>query len=300
MVNTASASGWSFECEHCHNVRRGADRFCYACWHPRGLETPTVRRARLPNERTALEMRYKKAIELAREEGRDGVVSLFERHIKERTKAVVAMRFEHFELLANSENALFKNYYDLVDEEEERTPAEPDDDAERRITDILLWGRAGEEVFMAALCLTPIGLRSYGDTYLTLSEKCFAYRSVVLEENSFHFVKRHAIEKPFSGPPGYLSIWEDRHMLAVAKHGVDLRKDTRETDFRSILLKSEGLRATDEFMEITIYGKFTRYSIESKCFDDRIFTKAWEENRIKRIRALRRKAIEQQEEETGT
>jgi len=162
------------------------------------------------------------------------------------------------------------------------------------------WGPAGEEIVTAALCLSSIGLKSYGEVYLTLSERFFAYRSVVLEENSYDFVTRHAIKKPFDGPRGYLATWADRHMLAVAKHASDLTIGMNEAGFAALVLKSDAMRENDEFLEIAIYGGFNIKSVESIAGDPKLTSVEEPKNEVELLRKLRWRVLYQKWEQQKT
>jgi hypothetical protein len=53
-----------------------------------------------------------------------------------------------------------------------------------------------------------------------------------------------------------------RDRLAAAKLHKEIEPSTVESDFPSILLKSTGDPATDDFVEVHVYGAFNRRSVE--------------------------------------
>jgi len=151
-----------------------------------------------------------------------------------------------------------------------------------------LWGQSGQYVRTAALSLDGSGVSSYGEVWVTLDDICVAYRSIVLEENSFDFVERHGLgsERIKTRPYGYLATWIDRGKLAIAKCGLDLKADTKENDFIGILLFTEGQRNTDRFLEVHIYGGFNWDAIIAYKFDEKKLNASWGDKKKQEIEMI--------------
>jgi hypothetical protein len=168
--------------------------------------------------------------------------------------------------LVSEPNALYSNYY-LAAKGEVRAAAEAENDRQRRTVDAMLFGRYGDQIRFAALSLNGIGLKSYGKDGLSyglvLRDVAIANRATLLEENSYTFVKRHNLTAESVLPLGYRSSWEKRYELAVAKLSDSIWPNTSPSEYASILLYSTGDRATDQFIEVHIFGAFNISSISS-------------------------------------
>ena len=76
-------------------------------------------------------------------------------------------------------------------------------------------------------------------------------------------------------PKGYMARWFDRGRLAAAKHAADLTDGMPDEAFARVLLRSEGNRGTDRYMEVEIYGGFNRDAfLYPPHFDDSNLNKA--------------------------
>jgi len=178
----------------------------------------------------------------------------------ERSQAVVNVDASFVHRLLSSDRALYANYAKLV-RAGVRLPAPLRDDQRRTAVEGILFGSWGEQICYAALSLDGRGLTSYGPVSLLLKSANVSQRTTILEENSYGFVQRH---KMFAGDPiplGHIATWEKRSRLAVAKVGGDVKKRTTAVDYPRLLLRSAS-RATDQFMEVHVWGTFTRDAVE--------------------------------------
>jgi hypothetical protein len=180
--------------------------------------------------------------------------------------AVVSCGLYDLRRLATEENVLYTNYY-LGVRGEVRRAAELENDRQRRTVDALLFGAYAEQIRFAALSLDGIGLKSYGKDGLSyglgLREVAIAKRASLLEENEYDFAKRHSLHAASGLPAGYRSAWENRHELAVAKLADLIWPETSPAEYAGILLRSKGDRATDQFVEVHIFGTFNISAVSS-------------------------------------
>ena len=107
------------------------------------------------------------------------------------------------------------------------------------------------------------GLISYGDCCFSLKNITVKNRATLLEENSYTFVRRHNIIDSNHIPPGFRSTWAERYKLAVAKLAKYLDKNITYSSFQDLVLRSDGNRENDDFIEIHIYGNFDNQAIDS-------------------------------------
>lgn len=126
-----------------------------------------------------------------------------------------------------------------------------------------LYGDQTGEIRYGALSTDGRGLSSYGDVALRLRDVAIAQRTTVLHENSYDFAARHRIGLTDSWPLGFLGAWDDRALVAVAKHAETLPEACNDGEFETILLSSQGDRATDRFVEAHVFGPFSVEAVQS-------------------------------------
>ncbi|MFM2376125.1 MAG: hypothetical protein RLZZ165_1222 [Bacteroidota bacterium] len=217
------------------------------------LIPPTnVRMANHPQERDALEARYKEAVETAKSNGANGKLEEMEAMLAG-AHAVVSMDLLFLNSMLTSSKLLYTSYKNQVDAGI-RKPAEHENDRDRIVAEGQLYGSNGGKIFYAELSPDGTGLSSYGEFAVTLREVAIAHRASLLEQNSFNF-------KDKSLPLGYRSVWEERIKLGVAKLASGLHPGISKQEVNKLILKSEGDRATDEFIEIHIFGSFDNRAI---------------------------------------
>jgi hypothetical protein len=226
---------------------------------------PNVRAVNKPNERLALQERYQAALERAEARNAKDAVAGFQTAM-EASMAVASCDLYRLRELAADTNALYSNYY-LAVRGEVRRAAEAENDRQRRTVDALLFGGYADQIRFAALSLDGVGLRSYGKEGLSyglgLRDVAVAKRASLLDENSYDFVRRRNLDATSTVPPGYRSAWDNRHELVVAKLADLVGPETFGSEYPRILLNSEGDRATDQFVEVHIYGGFNLNAVSS-------------------------------------
>ncbi len=151
---------------------------------------------------------------------------------------------------------MYATYYQLT---QLRIPAGDNWDVLRSLADTALFGdRVKSEIRFAALTLDGEGLTNYGNCSVVMKEEMIAHRASVFDENSVMFMKKHDI-KIWDAPElprGYRAAWNDRHRISAAKLANRLKSDTTAAEFPKVLLKP-GAPATDEFVEVHIFGSLT-------------------------------------------
>lgn len=266
-------------CSRCHlaALYPPEDR-CRACNHPVADLAPNVQLANRTAERRSLQVRYRRAKRAAVVAGTIRLFGQLE-SIAKVSRAVVSVPAGFAYSFFKDGNPLYAPYHELI-RGGVRAPADFESDRERTTVDHLLYGSAGEQVLYAALSPDGIGLDSYGPVHLELKPTTMAFRSTVLESNSFVFVRRRSVSFETPLPKGYLSTWKDRHKLVLCTRSEALPKCAAGDALKSLLLKNTGSRAQDEFFETHIFGTFNHQAVEqvrlseTKNATDRIVLRA--------------------------
>lgn len=246
-------------CPQCTSLIPDTREKCLTCGHNAG--PPNVRAANTEDEVRALEERYQDALDSARQKGCLPVVEkLFD--AVEKSSAVINVDAWFLDFFAMNPTALYTNYEKAV-AGNARKPATLENDAARRVAGSTLFGEYAGEIIYGALSLTGLGPHSYGPCVMTLKEITINQRTTVLENNSYDFVRKHQLLLGKKRPIGYLASWSSRSKLAVAKLEPYITSQTTEADLHQLLLSTAGNRATDEFLEVHIYGPFDLAAIES-------------------------------------
>lgn len=246
-------------CKICYSEVPDTWEKCPTCGAPAG--PPNVRAAESVEARRALDERYQKALDRAQVNGSLSMLEKFDESVRQSSAVINVNHLSLIDMIL-SPNALYGNYNKLC-EGQARKPAALDDDRERRGVEAIFFGGYAQEIRYAALSLDDSGLKSYGPYAMKLREVAISSRATVLEDNSYSFALKHGLKPGNGPPPGYIASWESRHKLAVAKLAERISAATDEADFARLLLFSEGDRATDEFIEVHIYGTFDRKALES-------------------------------------
>lgn len=212
-----------------------------------------VNLANIPSETVALEGRYNKAKSSSSAKAK---LNKFESLIQNNSHAVINLHFKHLKVIVLDDDS-YKNYHILV-EENKREIADLIDDLNRSKVESFLFGNIlARKIVYAALSIDETGLKSYGDIEAIIDNEAIESRASLLEENSFTFVITDNRKITDVLPKGFKSNWTERHKLAVAKHYEDIKNDTDENQFSEILLNSNGIRESEKFIEIHIFGDIT-------------------------------------------
>jgi hypothetical protein len=235
-----------------------ADR-CSTCGTDAGA--PNVRAVQNPAEVSALRKRFEDALSRADAHGTRRETDDFALALG-RSSAVINCELPFLRDLVTRSSTLYANYLRGM-QAGVRKAAEGERDRDRVIADAVMFGSYSNEIRMAALSLTDTGLGSYGPYSLKLREVAVAKRASLLEENSFSFISHHKLSIRIPIPLGFRCTWVERAKLAVAKLGDFIAVGMNEPDFQSLLLDDTGNRATDNFIEVHIFGTFDREAIDT-------------------------------------
>jgi hypothetical protein len=232
---------------------------CPTChWTP--IPPTNVRMAKAPQERDALEARYKEAVETAKSKGASLQLGEME-ELLAGAHVVVNMDASLLKKLLTGSKELYNSYQMQVAAGTLKISNHQDDHI-RLAVEAKLYGSNGDKIIYAALSPDGTGLKSYGDCVVTLREVAIAHRASLLEENSYHFMENHDVGvMKKSLPLGYRSVWEERIKLGVAKLASGLHPGISNQEVNKLILKSEGDRATEEFIEVHIWERFDNRAI---------------------------------------
>jgi len=243
------------KCADCgHDFALAKDR-CPHCARP-GL-FPNVDMAELDEERKALDRRYRKAVQDARDRGCEDIVRSFEDHAGT-SKAVIARPLWETMRLASGDHQVYSTYHQQT-EQELQVPDGSGWDPLRRVGEPALFGEYTREIRFGALTLDGTGVESYGECSWVLRDDMIAHRASVFEENALTFMRRHRVQvaKVDKIPAGYRAAWEDRAKLCVAKLAGRINGTTSPQDFGALLVTPGRTSKDDEFVEVHIGGPLT-------------------------------------------
>ncbi len=244
-------------CGKCNSPITDAEDRCLTCGADIGF--PNIRAAEA--EQAELAVRYESVIEVAKRQGGHDALSKFDESMK-KTFAVINVDLRFLDFFLSDAKNLYSTYQ-LGVKSQTRKAAAAENDRHRVGVEGTLFGAYGEKIRYAALSLDGTGLKSYGEYSIKLREIAIKDRASLLEENTYDFVDHHGIIAGHSGPPGYRSVWGERHKLAVAKLGASIAPDTKEDGYTRLLLSSGSKRTDDKFIEVHIYGPLDLNAIES-------------------------------------
>jgi hypothetical protein len=246
------------KCKECGSEIPDVLSTCSTCGTSVGY--PNVREVSKEEEVNALEARYQEALVAAKGNGSFQSLQNFEEKVKH-SFAVINVDIDFLHDFVISNKKLYANYNKLVSSEI-RKPALLEDDRRRRGVEASLFAGYAKDISYAALSLDGSGVKSYGAFTIVLREIAIKNRATLLENNSFHFVKKHKIQAGEGPPRGYRALWENRHKLATAKLEPRIFSTTSDPEYATILLYSTGNFDTDDFIEIHIYGTFDNNAID--------------------------------------
>lgn len=249
-------------CDSCKSEVQDNLANCPTCNNPIGY--PNVRSAENKIEETTLEKRYQDALNEAENNGYLDSLVNFDSALS-KSKAVINIDIDFLHHFITYDKALYSTYL-LQVEGEARLPAIEEFDSDRISADSIFFGSYSKHIRHAALSLNKKGLKSYGDYSMTLKDVAIRERASLLESNSYKFITDFNIRKHADIPSGYRAAWENRTKLAVSKLHKELNSVNSDDKYAKILLKSGQThkdRATDDYIEVHIYGKFDNKAIES-------------------------------------
>jgi hypothetical protein len=235
-------------CDDCGNQFSLALEQCPHCGHTG--PAPNVKAAGLPEEKEALDRRYRAALGDADSRGCRVAVDAFAAALAG-SKAVINCHFAEAERLASSDGNFYASYYERL-RGGLHGPYGDAWDLLRKVADVTLFTNYEDKIHFAALSLDGVGVRSYGECSLVLREPMIAHRTSVFEENSAAFLgKRQRLQRGFRAP------WADRMKLCVAKLSAQVEAGTAAAQFPALLLFQGGTPEEDRFVEVHIWGSLS-------------------------------------------
>jgi len=148
----------------------------------------------------------------------------------------------------------------------------PDWAAKRRGIDNLAFGNDGELLTFGALNLGTLGLYSYGACCVFLKSEELSDNLSFLERNSFSYCNVEGPAVSFYIPLGVRALWSTVPKLAILKlHEAILA--TAAADQRmlaDLVLKCEGDKSTDEFIEAQIFPPITMTCFKKVLYNPKI------------------------------
>lgn len=248
-------------CSKCGDPLSATMRHCPTCRADAGA--PNVRYCRTDENLKALVVRFDDSRVRASASGCSKEFSDLEAMIKGKSSVVVTMSAGMARKLFEDPNSIYTNYERLVGANV-RKPADPKNDRHRCAVAGVLFGSYANDIIYGALSLTEDGLPTYGTVYCRLRPVAIDKRTSFLVTTSYKFVRDHRIVAGNNLPVGYMSCWDHRHLLVLAKLADSLSTGQTEFDWQAILIQSDGQnRQNDDFVEAHIYESFDGKAIES-------------------------------------
>jgi hypothetical protein len=166
-------------CDRCDSEISDQADTCTTCG--KSVGAPNVRLARKSEEKSALDERYNKVLEDAKQDSAYQRLTVFDEKMKA-TCAVVNVDISFLHAFITNEKTLYTSY-GLGVKGQLRKPAQSDNDRERLAVEGILFGSYGEKIRYAALSLDGAGVQSYGKYSLKLREVTVSQRATLLEDN---------------------------------------------------------------------------------------------------------------------
>ena len=249
-------------CDNCKSKVQDNLANCPTC--NKFIGYPNVRSAENATEESALEKRYQHAINEAENNGYLENLINFDSALSS-SKAVINVDIDFLHHFITCDKALYSTYL-LQVEGETRLPAMKEHDSNRIAADGIFFGAYSKHIRHAALSLDGRGLKSYGAYAMSLKDIAIRERASLLESNSYKFIIDHDIKKHEDIPPGYRAAWQNKSKLAVSKLYKELNSVNSDDEYAKILLRygeTAKDRATDDYVEVHIYGHFNNEAVES-------------------------------------
>jgi hypothetical protein len=230
---------------------------CPICGADAGF--PNVRAAARTQETTALDLRYRQAIQLADNRGAKAIVDEFANSL-DGSWPVLCKEIREVSEIVNRDDLAFVSFHQLVSSGW-RTPTETRWDQIRESAESLMFPYYYKELQYAALSLDNLGPSGYGQCSIVLKQSTIKNRASLLEQNSIKFVTDRDLVAGTTLPTGYRATWEARCKLAIAKLAAIVDISTPPVDFPKILLDDTSKTDCD-LIEVQIYGAIHPQAIE--------------------------------------
>ena len=248
-------------CEHCGSTI-GIGESCQDCTWPKLCPNVTV--AQDEKEVSALQARYRKAVEQLAKAGLEQLREAFEKALAQ-SKAIICCPVGDLHQILRTG---FKDTpYQLGRKRfpVQELPDGPDWERLREHADLMLFtSKHWKSYHFGAVSLEERGLPSYGVVTIVCKEKMIDRRATTFEMNSCKFMMVKKINPFFDViPPGVRSTWQDRGKLCLAKLVEELvRVANDKASFQAILMKAGKNTADDDFVEVHIFDQLSVRAIE--------------------------------------
>lgn len=252
------------QCTFCSSqYETGADH-CTACGMPApGDGFPNVVLAE--RDMQALQNRYAQALEAADSKGSRATVALFEQTVTADAALVTACSLEKVSQLVERKGSLFAVYANLV-RARIRFPGDDRNNTDRLVAEEATIPGNSQSIHYAALSLGGLGLSNYGNYFLFWRIDRVAHRTSLLQGNCLTFRRKQGIDLDGPLPPGSRALWDERHLLAVAKCEHLLLAATAPEEFPEILITVAATSDDDDFIEAHIWGHLSSDSLDRVVF----------------------------------
>lgn len=262
----------TIQCKHCGAENKRNASNCIACYEALGPVNVNIYSD--PYFQDGLKAKYDKVIAEIEAKGKRTEVENFESEIISKGKAVINMDAKLLFKMVN-EREEYLSYQRGV-EQSKRQVAEFENDLKRCVVEVAFYGIHGKSIVYAALSLNDFGLYSYGDVSVLLKTVQIEKRTTVFERNSYHLYDG-LVKKGWKAgtimPLGHCGTWNERQIVTVNKLGLELAVLRKKPNFASLILKSDGKRIDEEFIELHIFGTISGVNIEKATFQKKARTK---------------------------
>lgn len=253
------ASPNSLICESCGNSIPMNRSNCPHCGRPRLFQNVNQSRT----VQAELEQRYQAAKSQAVSRGCEQQVQDFETAC-ENSVAVFCCHLERLFKTFTDGSELYGSFSQLEKLRLRYEKSIPEWEKLRKQVEIELYGidPSSDDLHYAALSLDGEGLKNYGNCTILLRESMISHRATCFEGNSAQlFSKTRSIDT------GWLSAWDLRHKLCVAKLSLKIDASVTPPDFVRMLLTNGKTSSDDNYVEVHILGPMTARTFEYITWD---------------------------------
>ncbi len=260
-VPVAAFRPGSGECPRCKARVSDVERYCSTC--RLDLGATDVRECNSNSERAEVNRRATQCKTRARFDKCSADFDNFSQLLQRNSGVVVAMPAACALSLVSDPRAVYANYETLV-AAGLRKPASLPEDKRRATVGGMLFGSYARQIRYGMLSLTDGGLPTYGDVCCRLRRVAIEDRTTFLEWNSYTFVKRYDIREGARVPVGHRAVWDNRHLLALAKLGGGISEGQGRVDWEKAMFETDARdRSRDDFIEAHIYDSFSIDAVET-------------------------------------
>lgn len=239
----------TFPCPYCNQPVFEQLTACPHCGRPSFY--PNVNAAGKSTEVVELRRRYDAAIALAASNGTEPLLRNLEVLLTSSAASKALPRWE-IDRLVSSDYAVAATYYQQI-RGNSRIPDDNRWDRLRRIADAAFFQSYAADIHFAALSVSDTWLEHYGDGAVFFREEMIKHRATLFETNTACWVDANT--GTLEVPPGHQAVWDDRHILGVAKLGQSL--DAATSNLNALIMSCGASSADDNFIEVHILGGFT-------------------------------------------